>query len=81
MTPVIETDRLLLREARGFVEFELNQIENAKWNRWIIVLKETEKLIGTCLVFYNDEDNESRDEICRDRAWHERVYYYIRESK
>ena len=95
-TPVIETERLILREihqtdvediyncwmqdedvsrymwwkasndiseAKDFVKYELEQIENDKWNRWIIVLKETGNIIGTCLVFYNDEDKDSHWDI------------------
>jgi len=95
-TPVMETDRLILREvqkddvrdifdcwmqdedvsrymwwkasndigeANRFVEYELEQIENRLWNRWIIVLKESGNIIGTCLVFYNDEDDENHWDI------------------
>ena len=50
-------------ETRNFVRFELEQIENEKWNRWIIVLKETGTIIGTCLVFYNEDDDESHWDI------------------
>ena len=46
-----------IAEAQEFVEFELGQIENEKWKRWVIILKETQEIIGTCLVFYNDDDN------------------------
>lgn len=52
-----------IAEAEGFVQYELGQIENDKWNRWIIVLKETGKIIGTCLVFYNDEDCDNHWDI------------------
>ena len=52
-----------IAETRNFVRFELGQIENEKWHRWIIVLKETGKIIGTCLVFYNEEDGESHWDI------------------
>ncbi|MGN1165168.1 MAG: GNAT family N-acetyltransferase [Lachnospiraceae bacterium] len=52
-----------IAKAQEFVEFELQQIENEKWNRWVIILKETRKIIGTCLVFFNDEDNESHWDI------------------
>lgn len=95
-TPVIETERLILREihkddvddifscwmqdeevsrymwwkasddiaeAKNFVQYELEQIENDKWKRWIIVLKETGNIIGTCLVFYNDEDSDNHWDI------------------
>ena len=52
-----------IAETQSFVQFELGQIENEKWYRWIIVLKETGKIIGTCLVFYNEDDNESHWDI------------------
>jgi len=88
-TPIIETERIILREihaddvneifdcwmqdedvsrymwwkasnnitdAKDFVEFELQQIDSDKWYRWIIELKETGQIIGTCLVFYNEDD-------------------------
>lgn len=45
-----------MADTEKFVRFELGQIDNEKWNRWIITLKETGKIIGTCLVFYNEED-------------------------
>ena len=50
-------------EAQGFVDFELQQIENEKWKRWILLLKETKEIIGTCLVFYNDDENENHWDI------------------
>ncbi|MDD6211631.1 MAG: GNAT family N-acetyltransferase [Clostridiales bacterium] len=52
-----------IAETKNFVRFELGQIENEKWYRWIILLKETGKIIGTCLVFYNEDDNESHWDI------------------
>lgn len=52
-----------IAEAKAFVQYELEQIENDKWNRWIIVLKESGNIIGTCLVFYNDEDCDSHWDI------------------
>lgn len=45
-----------IKEAKEFVEFELGNLENDKWNRWIMVLKDTEEIIGTCLIFFNDEE-------------------------
>ena len=45
-----------VNEAKGFVEFELGNLENDKWNRWIIVLKSTNEMIGTCLIFFNDDE-------------------------
>lgn len=52
-----------IAETQSFVRFEMEKIENEKWNRWIIVLKETGKIIGTCLVFYNEDDDESHWDI------------------
>ena len=46
-----------IHEAEDFVEFELGNLENDRWNRWMIVLKSTRKLIGTCLLFFNDEED------------------------
>lgn len=52
-----------IAEAQGFVEYELGHLENEKWNRWMILLKETQEIIGTCLVFYNDDDEENHWDI------------------
>ena len=52
-----------IAQTQNFVRYELEQIENEKWYRWIIVLKETGKMIGTCLVFYNEDDKESHWDI------------------
>lgn len=52
-----------IAETQSFVRFELEQIENEKWNRWIIVLRETGQIIGTCLVFYNEDDVRSHWDI------------------
>lgn len=46
-----------IEKAKNFVNYELNQIDNNQWKRWIIVLKETMEVIGTCLVFFNDDEN------------------------
>ncbi|MGB4658660.1 MAG: GNAT family N-acetyltransferase [Mobilitalea sp.] len=46
-----------INEAKRFVRFELGNIDNDKWNRWIILLKQTDEIIGTCLIYYNDEEN------------------------
>lgn len=89
MTPIMETDRLLLRpikesdveeifscwmqdenvsrymwwkasddinEAKDFATFELGNLKNDKWNRWIMVLKSTDEIIGTCLIFFNEDE-------------------------
>ena len=52
-----------IEETKSFVQYELGQIENEKWYRWIIVLKETGRIIGTCLIFYNEEAGESHWDI------------------
>lgn len=52
-----------IAETQSFVRFELEQIENEKWNRWIIVLRETGQIVGTCLVFFNEDDAENHWDI------------------
>ena len=44
-----------INEAKDFVRFELGNLRNDKWNRWIIVAKDTKEIIGTCLIFYDRE--------------------------
>lgn len=46
-----------IKETQEFIRYELGNIENDKWYRWIIVLKHTDEIIGTCLIYYNDEEN------------------------
>jgi ribosomal-protein-alanine N-acetyltransferase len=46
-----------IKETQEFIRYELGNIENDKWYRWIIVLKQTDEIIGTCLIYYNDEEN------------------------
>ena len=95
-TPILETDRLILREVRiedvdnifncwmndenvsrymcwkasddiadtvSFVERELEKIDDDKWFRWIIILKETSEIIGTALVFYNEYEKDTHWDI------------------
>lgn len=45
-----------INDAKEFVEFELGNLENDQWNRWMIVQKSTKELVGTCLIFFNDEE-------------------------
>ena len=52
-----------IEETRSFVNFELEQIKNEKWYRWIIELKETGRIIGTCMIFFNEEDKEKHWDI------------------
>lgn len=44
-------------KTKEFVDFELGNLENEKWNRWIIQSKDTQEIIKTCLIFSNDEEN------------------------
>lgn len=46
-----------IKEAYDFVQFELGNLENDNWNRWIILLKDTDEIIGTCLIYYNEEES------------------------
>ncbi len=46
-----------INDAKKFVEFELGNIDNDEWNRWMIILKETSEIIGTCLIFFNKEES------------------------
>lgn len=62
-----------IAKAEKFVQFELGQIDKSEWNRWIIVDKNTNEVIGTCLVFWNDEDAKPH--------WDDRMCYNICESK
>ncbi len=43
-------------DAKRFVEYELDQLENEQWNRWIVEDKNS-GIIGTCLIFYNTEES------------------------
>lgn len=46
-----------IEKAREFIDFELSMIENDKWYRWCIADKESGTIYGTCLVYFNDEEN------------------------
>ena len=43
-------------DAEEFVRFELDNVENDGWNRWIIQLHQTGAIIGTCLIFRNEAE-------------------------
>jgi len=40
-----------INDAKEFVDFELGNLENDQWNRWIIESKENKEILGTCLIF------------------------------
>ena len=46
-----------INDAREFTAYELGNLENDKWFRWIIVLKSTHEIIGTCLIYFDDVKN------------------------
>jgi len=89
-TPIIETDRLLLRpfceqdtenvfacwesdpdvakymfwcshndinKTKEWISFETEQIPSDKWFRWAVIIKSTNTLIGTGLVYFEEEYN------------------------
>ncbi len=45
-----------IEDAQEFIDYERNMYESDTWYRWIIVLKETKQIIGTCLIYYNEEE-------------------------
>ncbi len=89
-TPILETERLLLRpftiedtqevfecwesdadvarymmweshndieKTKKFIEYELSMLSIDKWYRWCITDKITKTIFGTCLIYFNDEEN------------------------
>lgn len=46
-----------IKDTEEFVEYELGMLESDKWYRWLIFLKETDELVGTCLIYFNEEEN------------------------
>lgn len=52
-----------IADAKEFVASELEQLDNEKWHRWIIELKDTGQIIGTCLIFYNEDHAEPHWDI------------------
>ena len=46
-----------IKDTEEFVKYELKMLENDKWYRWLIFLKETDELAGTCLIYFNEEEN------------------------
>lgn len=47
----------LIKEAKDFFDYEISMINNDKWYRWLITDKLTGKIYGTCLIYFNDEEN------------------------
>lgn len=44
-----------IEKTKEWIAFELGQIEKEDWYRFAIVLKETNELMGTALVYYEEE--------------------------
>ncbi len=51
-----------IEKTREWIAFELGQIEKQDWYRFAIVLKGTNTLIGTALVYYEEESEGNRGE-------------------
>lgn len=45
-----------IHETEDFVNYELSMLQSDLWYRWIIIDNATKKLIGTCLIYFNDEE-------------------------
>lgn len=52
-----------IEETKDFVEFELGNIENDLWFRWIIERANTKEIIGTCLLYFNDDEGENHWDV------------------
>jgi len=44
-----------IEKTKEWILFELGQIEKQDWYRFAIVLKDTDELIGTALIYYEEE--------------------------
>lgn len=44
-----------IEKTREWITFEIGQIEKDDWYRFALVLKETNELIGTALIYYEEE--------------------------
>lgn len=45
-----------IADTERFVKRELDNVENAKWYRWLLILRDSQELAGTVLLYWNDED-------------------------
>ena len=44
-----------INKTKEWIDFEIGQIENEGWYRFALVLKENNELIGTVILYYDDE--------------------------
>ncbi|MDO5521091.1 MAG: GNAT family N-acetyltransferase [bacterium] len=45
-----------IEKAREFIDYELTMIDSDTWYRWCITKKESGTIIGTCLIYFNEEE-------------------------
>jgi ribosomal-protein-alanine N-acetyltransferase len=67
-----------LEITKSWIVFEIGQIEKDDWYRWAITKKDTGELLGTCLIYYDNETEayEVSYNLCR-KYW---GYGYITEA-
>ncbi|GAA6425274.1 hypothetical protein K110096F8_00260 [Dielma fastidiosa] len=46
-----------LEKTKKWIPFEINQIPSDYWYRWAVILAENGELIGTGLIYYEEEYN------------------------
>jgi len=49
--------------AEAFVRFELAQLPDPQWYRWLLEEKSSGQLVGTCLIYYNKEESPAHWDI------------------
>ena len=65
-----------IEKTKEWIDFELGQIEKHDWYRFAIVLKGTNVLIGTALIYY--EDKVDCWQICKGKPCLWKCYEKIR---
>lgn len=59
-----------INKTTNWVKEEISKIEAADWYRWAIVLKETQNLLGTALIYMEEEYNKFEIGYnLRQKAW------------
>lgn len=46
-----------IEKTKEWISFEMGQIASDKWYRWAVICKDTSELIGTGLVYFEEEYN------------------------
>lgn len=46
-----------IEKTKEFIRQELFKVEDSKWYRWCIEDKESGRILGTCLIFFNNESD------------------------